>query len=164
MKAFAWRDIDSMVHLLQRGLARRSFDAVVGIARSGLIPAVMLSHGLGVRRFAVLDIPRTESDDVFAAKRPPSVDGALNLEALHDAHLLLVDDIVGSGATLRLAAEYLRSRCASVVSAVLVVNRANLGTSVLANVVDLHACEVHDWVVFPWEGKSATGERIECVR
>jgi hypothetical protein len=47
----------------------------------------------------------------------------------------------------------LGGRCASLTTAALVVNRANLGQRPVSEVVDHFATVVHGWVVFPWEGK-----------
>lgn len=167
MVIFSWRDIDGMVSILRQALARHELDAIIGISRSGLIPAVMLSHSLGVRRFGAIDIRRTDSDEIEAAKSPPIAVGELNLDSLQGAKVALIDDIVGAGATMRLASELVAGYCASLVSATLVVNRANLGEVAPGVVVDHHACEVHDWVIFPWEGKpvpgAATGDTVRAI-
>jgi uncharacterized protein len=153
MITLSWLDIDDMVRALADQLRERRFDAVVGIARSGLVPAVMLSHALGVREFAILDIRRTLSDDIRSAKHHPVLRGALNLGALADRKILLVDDVVGAGDTLQVARAELDAAAASVVTASLVVNRANLKNRTWGQVIDHCARLTEDWVVFPWECK-----------
>lgn len=150
---FTWTDIDRMVAAVQDALSGRAFDGIVGIARSGLVPAVMLSHSMGIRTFGVLDIARTLSDEIEASKHEPRLRGMLNVDALARRHVLLVDDIVGAGETMLAARAQLVDRCASLTSVALVVNRANLGPRPVAEVVDHHAEMVSGWVVFPWEGK-----------
>ncbi len=153
MVILSWTDVTGMVELLARTLRRSPFDMVIGVSRSGLIPAVMLSHVLNVREFGAVDIRRTESDAVRAIKRPPLVTGhGMNVDNLQSRRVLLVDDIVGEGATLKAAVSFLKERGAGVVSAALVVNRANCAEEP-ETIVDRFACTVHDWVVFPWEGK-----------
>jgi hypoxanthine phosphoribosyltransferase len=153
MLSVSWSEVTGMIELLTRALGRQTFDMVVGVSRSGLIPAVMLSHSLNVREFGVLDIRRTESDAINATKHAPAVMGdGLNLGAVSGRRVLLVDDILGEGATFRVARRFLDTRGAAVQSVALVVNRANCRDEP-EQFVDLFACSVHDWVVFPWEGK-----------
>lgn len=148
-----WREIDQLVELLTLQLKANEFDVVLGVSRSGLIPGVMLSHHLGVRDFAVLDIKRTDSDATNASKSAPVLRGILNEPLLRGRRVLLVDDIVGEGLTMRMACELLRPMCKSLVTSVLVVNQQNLGTAAPRDVVDHHGCVVHGWITFPWEGK-----------
>jgi len=157
--ALSWHEIDAMVRLLANSLASRRVDYVVGIARSGLVPAVMLSHALSARDFGVLDIRRTESDDIRASKREPHIRGAMHCDALQGRRIILVDDIVGEGTTLLAAKKFLETRCDSVRTAVLVVNLDNLGREDPGGLIDHFACTVHGWVVFPWECKTARGLR-----
>ena len=150
---FFWDEIDGLTRLLADRLAGAGIEGVVGIARSGLVPAVMLSHRMGVRPFAVLDIARTDSDAVEAGKSQPADRGALGLEAMRGRRVLLIDDIVGQGLTLDAARGVLAAAGAEPVTAVLVVNHANLAGREARAIVDHWACDVHGWVVFPWEGK-----------
>ncbi len=151
VKLFDWSDIDQTVSLIESAIAPGSCDVIVGIARSGLVPAVMLAHRLAIRDLVVLDIRRTEADSVHALKRAPVVSATLNAHLLSGRHALLVDDIVGEGRTMLMAKSWLAERCASVVSSALVVNQTNLGQTSLASVVDHCRCVVHSWVRFPWE-------------
>ncbi len=150
---FSWAEIAGLADLLRDRLAGARIAGVVGIARSGLVPAVMLSHMLDVRPFAVLDIARTSSDAVEAEKSRPASRGDLGLENLRGRRVLLIDDIVGQGLTLEAARRILIAADIDPVTAVLVVNRANLAGRDACDIVDHWACEVHGWVVFPWEGK-----------
>lgn len=150
---FSWEEIAGLTRLLRDRLAGSRITGVAGVARSGLVPAVMLSHMLGVRSFAVLDIARTHSDAVEAEKSRPIRRGSLGLEALRGRRVLLIDDIVGQGLTLDVARRELIEAGAEPVTAVLVVNSANLAGRDARAIVDHWACEVHGWAVFPWEGK-----------
>ena len=153
VNVISWAEIDGLVELLADKVSSLGLDAIVGISRSGLVPAVMLSHTIGVRALSVINIARTLSDEINAAKKEPVCHGILDPRALAGRKLLLVDDIVGKGLTMRMAVEALRDIGASPLSATLVVNQANLGDTPLDRVVDYFGCTVHGWVVFPWEGK-----------
>jgi uncharacterized protein len=149
----SWQEIDGMVALLADQLQTANIDVVLGVSRSGLIPAVMLSHILGVRPFAVVDIARTTSDDINAQKTEPEFRGSLNLGSLKGKNALIVDDIVGKGLTMRMVQKLVGEQGAIVTSVTLVVNQENLGLENPSDVVDHYACLLNGWVVFPWEGK-----------
>ncbi|MFB2938893.1 phosphoribosyltransferase [Aerosakkonemataceae cyanobacterium BLCC-F154] len=153
MHYISWDEINGLVRLIADEVKQKSIDTIVGISRSGLIPAVMLSHTLGVRNFAVLDIIRTTSDDINAEKTGANYRGILNEQFIKGKNVLLVDDIVGEGMTIRNAKQILKDLDANVVSATLVINQDNLGTTSPEEVVDICGCIVHGWVIFPWEGK-----------
>lgn len=148
----SWNEVHDLVELLADSVREKTFDIVVGISRSGLVPAVMLSHALGVRPFAVLDIARTSSDAYHSEKHAPVVRHEMNLSNLGGLRVLLVDDIVGAGETLRVARALLDSRGAKTTAVALVFNRKNSKTATVAE-LDHYGCQVESWVEFPWECK-----------
>jgi len=79
------------------------------------------------------------------------LDGA----ALAGRSVLVVDDIVGSGLTIREAGDALRALGATPILSALVVNQANLGVSRPEDLIDHWACVVRGWVRFPWEAGRA---------
>jgi hypoxanthine phosphoribosyltransferase len=126
-------------------------EVIVGITRGGLIPAVMLSHHLGVRDLRTVTITHTETDDVNAAKTAtPVVSQPDSLGDLTGRDVLLVDDIAGTGDTLTGALALLTERgSASIRTAVLRVNTANWQND---NQPPSYAgLKQQGWVVFPWE-------------
>ena len=163
MVILSWSDVDQIARDLRDRLAGHQFDAVVGVARAGLIPAVMLSHMVKVREFGVLDIRRTLSDSINSSKQDPSVNGELNLSQLAGRRVLLVDDIVGAGSTMIAARRCLETRCSSITTTTLVVNESNLGHRRTADVVDFYGTCVRDWVVFPWEGKELHADACQSA-
>lgn len=154
--AFSWGEIDALVEVVAERAAGQKVEAIVGIARSGLVPAVMLSHKIGVRPLSVIDIARTNSDDINSSKSAPVWHGISNRSAVAGRRVLLIDDIVGHGLTMPMAVAALRDLGADPVTATLVVNQRNLGARAPGSVVDVYGCVVHGWVVFPWEGKDST--------
>lgn len=150
---FTWPEIDGLIRLLGTRLADEPFAGVIGIARSGLVPAVALSHLLNIRPFAVLDIVRTDSDAIEAGKQQPVLRGSMGLDALRGQRVLVVDDIVGQGLTVVAARQMLLQAGVEPVFATLVVNRGNLAGQEIEALVEHWACEVDGWVIFPWECK-----------
>ena len=138
------------------GLARAGGvpDVVVGIARNGLVPAVIICHALGVRDLRSVHVTRTIADGVDAGKTPEPVHRNIaSLGDLAGADVLIVDDIAGSGATLRDVAGLVRARRpATVRTAACVVNQANWRDhSDPHRAVTYIGATVDRWVIFPWE-------------
>ena len=89
-----WRDIDDAIERLAINIKKSGIEisAIKGLQRGGLIPAVMLSHSLG--------IPMTENKIVSSS-------------------VLIVDDICDTGGTLVKAAALLKEKGARTVRALI---------------------------------------------
>ena len=106
-------------------------EAVYGPPRGGLIPAVTLSHRLGVKW-----LQTTTDVDLFIASGTPQ------------NRILWVDEIVDSGRTLeQWTAAYPAARCAAWCARPEMVRRFPW---LITHVVP----EVDDWLVFPWEDRN----------
>lgn len=79
-----WRDVDEAINRLATNITNsgKKISAIKGIARGGLIPAVMLSHKLNVPFLSEEDLDEGEG------------------------YLLIVDDICDSGVTLQQYEEF----------------------------------------------------------
>lgn len=94
------------LHRDTRALARRLLDSgnqwrgIIGIARGGLVPAAILARELDIRLVKTLCIASYAHDKQCAPEILSRVDGS-------GEGFLLVDDLVDSGVTARLARELL---------------------------------------------------------
>lgn len=150
-----WPDVMEMVDVIAGQVRNdRLPDVVVGVLRGGLVPAVLLSHQLGVRRIRAVEVARTLDNSVNADKSgTPQVVNPASLGDLTGHDVLLVDDIAGSGDTLICTVGLLQAAGAQRVrTAVLTVNRANWHRAQRpADVVTYLGHQVGTWVIFPWE-------------
>ncbi|MFG2918125.1 phosphoribosyltransferase [Kitasatospora sp. NPDC048298] len=151
-----WDDIGSAAQVLaERVTAGGLPQAVVGIMRGGMVPAVWLAHHLKARDVRSIEVVRTVGDGVNAGKNPlPEVRNPASLGDLRGLDVLLVDDIAGTGVTLAHTADMLRDLgAARVRTAVLAVNRANWEQDAPPEDAIDHIAALYDtWIVFPWEG------------
>lgn len=151
--SLSWRTIEHYTKTVLSQLKKRTpmINCIVTMSRGGLVPAVMLSHQLGIRSIIIIDANRTENDDVHAEKHEVRFSYHPNaVRAVREKHVLLLDDIAGSGDTLHTAQKIVhRFHPASITTATLVVNLDNLkDRSLKPSVVGK---EVRGWIVFPWE-------------
>lgn len=125
------------------------YGLVLGLTRGGLIPAVVLSHRIGVPMETVQwSFRDTDKQNSWA------LNGILNF-ADPSKRILVVDDICDSGKTLVSLFEYM-NRCyyyfAGFDSAVLINNTSQpFKPTYCPTIIDRN----HDkrWITFPWENK-----------
>lgn len=127
-------------------------DAVVAIARGGLVAATYFANAFAVRDFHILSVRRNASDDTFSRKHEPALLWASPLTDLTGRSLLLVDDIVSEGKTMTFAMAILRDTGAAEVrtAAVAWFDGSRFKP-------DYCGFATRSWVVFPWEA-STRGE------
>lgn len=148
VRALTWSDIKIITKDLAELVATDGPpQVIVGIARGGLIPTVMIAHVFGVRDLRTLTTTHTVSDAVNAAKTPePLVAHPGSLGDLVGRDVLVVDDIAGTGDTLTTARALLVERNPSRVrTGVLWLNVANW------QFAHPEPAYVGERVVFPWE-------------
>ncbi|MEV4830595.1 phosphoribosyltransferase domain-containing protein [Micromonospora sp. NPDC049257] len=133
-------------------------DVVVGIARGGVPLARMLAAHYGVP--VVEFVARHNRSDVLHhpatghVELPAAPDAALT--AHRDAHVLLVDDICGSGATYLAALPWLATHLPRSV----VRTAALCRSKAAAFTPDTWVWDTLDWVVFPWNDRAQTTEDL----
>jgi len=150
-----WDDIAATAEAMAaKVLADGVPDVVVAVLRGGVIPAVLLSHQLGVRTVRTVEIIHTTTDGVNAEKTVhPQVINPASLGRLVGADVLIVDDIAGSGDTGECAADLVSAAgAARIRTAVCVVNTGNWHrTQPPEQELTYVGATVTGWVTFPWE-------------
>ena len=134
-KDIDWDIIDQLITVIARKIMASDVEiqGVYGIPRGGLVPAVLLSHKLGV----------------------PLVSSLKN-------HSLIVDDISDSGNTLTNLlnkAHYPISGTHKLYTATIFERKS---TSFKPDFVGKHI-EYQDWIVFPWEYQVHAVENSETI-
>jgi hypoxanthine phosphoribosyltransferase len=141
-----WSDVDQMCTELSGRLEHEPFDAILGIARGGLVPAALLAQELDTRDVLCAAVASYEGDQRGDRLRflefPPS-------EAFVDRRVLVVDDIWDSGRTVQLTCR--RVEEAGGVPIVVVLHYKPNKSHFPSRKPDFWVRETDDWVVFPWE-------------
>jgi hypoxanthine phosphoribosyltransferase len=118
-------------------------EAVVGIARAGVIPAAVLASILRVD-FYSMRISRWDGED-RVRERPAILSAAP--PQIRDKRVVVVDEVTTSGETFRLALAALRDAGPTEIRTATVFKRPR------GYVPDFFALETDSTVVFPWDRK-----------
>lgn len=145
-----WEKYELLAQKIASSIVEKDFDQIVGISRSGLILGVHLAHLLEIRKFGCIEVLRTYTDEENADKQIPQITYWANIDNTKGKKILLVDDIVGEGKTLRIAKSKLEEFEAEITTCVLVVNLNNFKDNDLESLVNYYGEAVRGWVSFPW--------------
>ena len=137
---YDWTNVEAQTQDLLRQMRNEKFDAVVGLTRGGLTPAVLVSQ--------YLDIPM---HTLKVSLRDHA--GQESLDNLAQASsgcnkVLVIDDINDTGATIN----YIKDnwKLDNLTYAVLINNEAS-DADVHYSSIDINKMEDDVWIVFPWE-------------
>ena len=135
---YPWNKIDDLVQEIKNRSSNFKPTHIVGIARGGLIPAVMLSHQLNLP-METLGVSFRDNKATHHTKFKP----------IDDARYLIVDDINDSGTTFKVVSDIFKNRRLTFATAAL-VNKEKSDFS-----VDFYGEMFYydDWINFPWENK-----------
>ena len=120
--------------------------AILAITRGGLIPATILAYMLDVRRIHTVRVQHYDNKNSRLESGPQFVEETRPLDALnvHTERLLIVDDIIDTGETLKLVLRAALNRAEEVKVAALYVRSAQKHSA------DWYWKVEDQWVVFPW--------------
>jgi len=139
---YTWEQIESMTQDILQQTRDKQFDAVVGLTRGGLTPAVLISQYLDIPMHTLKISLRDHigEDNVVEARENFGVNSGKNI--------LVIDDINDTGATLN----YLQESWGhdTVTYAVLINNEAS-DADVDYSSININKMEDDVWIVFPWE-------------
>jgi hypothetical protein len=121
-------------------------DLVLAIARGGLLIAGAITYALGTKNCCVLNVEYYTGPDE-RLELPVILPPSLDLVDLHDAHMLIVDDVADTGNTLALVVETVRPQVAELRTAVLYDKPRSIVRC------DYVWRSTDRWIDFPWSSK-----------
>jgi len=132
-----WKKFDTEIRTLGKHIAKTGWspDAVVGVVRGGVIPATVLANIFNVRKFYVIKVGHVGEDRRVKTFEPN----------MFEKKVLLVEDMIETGKSLKAAKELLESKGAE-------VKTACLYTMPKSEIVpDFSLKVMKEVVLFPWE-------------
>lgn len=153
---FTWLEADTLTRKVAEAVRKTEFmpDLVVGIARGGCVPAVHLSHLLGVRPFSSLLIQTTTSNEAYASRlASPRIVHGPELQDLSELRILIIDDAASTGVTIGAARKFAESKRAAEVRCAVLAQDTTVTQEELAfsrTQIDYLGTDVNAWAILPW--------------
>lgn len=142
---YSWQNLGDDVFSLASQIieAGHSFDRIIALAKGGLTFSRSLVDFLAVPNISSIQI---EFYGVNELKQPTPVITQSLPVSVRDENVLIFDDIVDSGETLKLATEYIQHHGVTSVTTAALLRKPWTEFE-----VDFHAQESEAWVIFPNE-------------
>ena len=152
----SWKEITDIINYMGSNIEKTyKPEIIISIVRGGMIPSVILAHKLNVRNVENIKSIETLNDEINAIKQEPIIDTNINLSNIKGKKVLIVDDILGSGATIKKIKEKVKKwKPKEIRTAIWIVNEENWEKSNKNNYkdeIEYIGKSVRGWVVFPWE-------------
>lgn len=130
-----WEEFDAETRQLARTIDYLP-DAIIGIARGGVIPAVLLSTELKVKEMHFINMRRVGDERPISPEFTADISGK---------SILLVEDMIETGKSFDVGKAYLEKKGAKVKTACLYI------MPISRSKPDYFLSEVPEVVQFPWE-------------
>jgi hypoxanthine phosphoribosyltransferase len=143
LRYLGWAEYGDLLEMLAKKVAshRPKFDLVIGIARGGVPVAMVVSDRLGAK----VDFINVKSYDGIGRRSKPRILTTITQD-IRGERVLLVDDIVDGGDTMKTVSGYLRTKGPEA------IRTAAIFTKPWSSVVpDFTLGVTESWVVFPYE-------------
>ena len=150
-----WNQIYEMLLSQAQKILAQNYrpDIVIGIARGGLIPALILADLLETSEFATIQIEFYV--DINQTNSEPTLKQPLTAIVAHKK-VLVVDDIADSGESLKLAKTHLQDQGASKIKTATLYQKPQSTTT-----PNFYEKQTTNWVVFPWDTKETLRKIIQ---
>jgi hypoxanthine phosphoribosyltransferase len=146
----SWEDVEQSAYAIIRQMHADAFepDVIISIARSGLIPASLISYALGNKELYVIKIDFSKSQKISHQQDMrdlPKITQALEKD-VEGLKVLVVDEMVVSGSTLKMVSDYMGMKHPREVKYAVLYKQPWSQFS-----PDYFGQEVREWPIFPWK-------------
>lgn len=147
-RKITWNDINRDCWDLTKKIESLNIGSIIGLGRGGLIPATMIAN--------MLDIQKVYNIGAFSYKGPYDQQSELSIYqwipadcgvVVKNQIILVVDDLVDSGESLKKIAKDLRNQLCCIKTATLYTKPR----TVFVPDYSVREFSNDDWLVFPWE-------------
>ena len=151
----SWDELGSGAKALAEQVAADGFrpDFVLGISRGGLLVAGALAYALGIKKTFTMSVEFYTGVDE-RLELPMILPPVPDLVDLHEARVLIVDDVADTGQTLVLVKDFLEGKVGEVRIAVLYEKPRS------AVQCEYVWARTDRWIVFPWSARGPVGDAL----
>ncbi len=152
----SWEDVEDAAKKIIRDMKLNNFepDIIISIARSGLIPASLISYALGNKELYVVKIDFSKTQQMSNRqdmRDKPKISQELSKD-IEGLNVLVVDEMVVSGTTLKLMNDYLQMKSPKDVKYCVLYKQPWTEFN-----PDYCGQEIRQWPIFPWKRLNGMG-------
>lgn len=148
----SWQEFEDGTKNILKQIKERNLkiDTLIPILRGGATLGNFLSNNMEAN-ISYIHVRRSDSNEVNAELGTPVLKGITNESTIKDKNILIVDDLLDQGTTMKFAISELKK-----------YNPKRIHIAVLYNFTDVYDKEIcisglemkeKKWIVFPWEKK-----------
>ncbi|MFC1487777.1 phosphoribosyltransferase [Thermoproteota archaeon] len=151
----SWKKIHRSIFELSVQIEKSNFkpDIIVGMSRGGWVPARIISDCLGNPNLANVSVEFYEN--LGETKSEPMIKQPISI-SVRNKKILLVDDVVDTGKSVKLVETHLRNNGASSIKIASVYYKP---WSIV--IPEYYQKETQLWIIFPWEIKESVNKILE---
>lgn len=148
----SWQDVEIGVEKILKEIKERNIniDTIIPILRGGAPLGNLISNNMDAD-ISYMHIRRTKSNDINAVFGTPVLKGITNEETIEGKDVLLVDDLLDKGDTMKFAIQELEKYKPKSIHVAVLYNFTKLDNTE-QYLIGL-TLEEKKWIVFPWETK-----------
>ncbi|MEM3526592.1 MAG: phosphoribosyltransferase [Candidatus Jordarchaeaceae archaeon] len=141
----SWEEIYKLQLELAKKIVDDNYkpDLIVGIARGGWIVARILSDLLGIKEIGNIRVEFYE--DVLLTRAQPCITQEVSVD-VRGKRVLLCDDVADTGKSLKVAADYLKSKGVSELK----ISTLHMKPKSVVR-PDYYVSKTEAWIIYPWE-------------
>lgn len=145
-----WHDVEEAAQkiVIQMKLENFEPDIIISIARSGLIPASLISYALGNKELYVIKVDFSKNQKIGKEqelRNKPKISQELSKD-VEGLKVLVVDEMVVSGSTLKVVSGYLDMKSPAEVKYTVLYKQPWAEFQ-----PDYFGKEIRQWPIFPWK-------------
>lgn len=146
----SWNHVELAAKKILEQMKHDAFvpDIIISIARSGLIPASLISYALGNKELYVIKVDFSKNQQISFRqdlREKPKISQEISKD-VEGLKILVVDEMVVSGETLKLVSSYLEIKNPAVAKYAVLYKQPWSQFE-----PDYFGEEVREWPVFPWK-------------
>jgi len=142
VREITWDDFHEMCKKLAGKISKSDFDLIIGVARAGLYPAVLIA-GMLRKEIYPIRITRRENDQIKYEDPIWRIDIP---DIVRGKRVVIIDEIADSGITLSKVSQRLKSKGASNIETIVLVTHSWSKPK-----PDHYILESDELIIFPWD-------------
>lgn len=149
----SWDEFDKLSMNILNEIYQRNIDVdtIVPVIRGGAPLGTVIGNNIAGVDTACVHIRRSQKDGINAKLGEPVLKGITNEDAIRGKNILVTDDMLDRGVTMKFAIEELKKLSPKSIHIAVLYNFTNIPDEEKEMYIIGGKMDVKKWIVFPWE-------------